>query len=85
MIFLRGKIIGRLECGLPSRKYPRNSESPRVSSPGFGNDSKMLVIRRRRIDEADISTPVAVERDVNCLEEAVRSFTAMRSSCRSSR
>ncbi|GFU93097.1 transposable element Tcb2 transposase [Trichonephila clavipes] len=25
-----------------SWKYPRNLESPRVSSPGFGNDSKMM-------------------------------------------
>ncbi|GFY36444.1 uncharacterized protein TNCV_26421 [Trichonephila clavipes] len=25
-------------------KYPRNLESPRVSSPGFGNDSKMMVM-----------------------------------------
>ncbi|GFU93376.1 uncharacterized protein TNCV_1861061 [Trichonephila clavipes] len=42
--------------------------------------------RRRRIDEADISTPVAVDlRAVNCMEEAVRSFTAMRSRRRSSR
>ncbi|GFY23800.1 HTH_Tnp_Tc3_2 domain-containing protein [Trichonephila clavipes] len=43
--FLRGRIIGRLECvDVPSWKYPRNVESPRVSSPGFGNDSKMMVI-----------------------------------------
>ncbi|GFX03789.1 uncharacterized protein TNCV_2113611 [Trichonephila clavipes] len=42
--------------------------------------------RRRRIDEADVSTPVAVDqRAVNCLEEAVRLFTAMRNRCRSSR
>ncbi|PRD31576.1 UNVERIFIED_CONTAM: hypothetical protein NCL1_23143 [Trichonephila clavipes] len=41
--------------------------------------------RRRRIDEAAISTPVAVDqRAANCLEEAVRSFTAMRSKRRSS-
>ncbi|GFU53164.1 transposable element Tcb1 transposase [Trichonephila clavipes] len=32
---------------VPSWKYPRNLESPRVSSPGFGNDSKMVVINRR--------------------------------------
>ncbi|GFX01920.1 uncharacterized protein TNCV_371091 [Trichonephila clavipes] len=32
--------------------------------------------RRRRIDEVDISKPVAVDqRAANCLEEAVRSFT----------
>ncbi|GFU95858.1 transposable element Tcb1 transposase [Trichonephila clavipes] len=30
-----------------SWKYPRNLESPRVSSPGFGNDSKMMIIKRR--------------------------------------
>ncbi|GFU57535.1 transposable element Tcb1 transposase [Trichonephila clavipes] len=32
---------------VPSWKYPRNLESARVSSPGFGNDSKMMVINRR--------------------------------------
>ncbi|GFX58274.1 uncharacterized protein TNCV_4050321 [Trichonephila clavipes] len=42
--------------------------------------------RRRRIDETDISTSVAVDqRAANFLEEAVRSLTAMRSRCRSSR
>ncbi|GFX39534.1 transposable element Tcb1 transposase [Trichonephila clavipes] len=45
--FLRGRIIGRLECvDMPRWKYPRNLESPRVSSAGFGNDSKMMVINR---------------------------------------
>ncbi|GFT46484.1 uncharacterized protein TNCV_3183751 [Trichonephila clavipes] len=40
--------------------------------------------RRRRIDEADISRPVAVDQsDSNCLEKAVRSLTTMRSRCRS--
>ncbi|GFT81841.1 uncharacterized protein TNCV_4336801 [Trichonephila clavipes] len=42
--FLRGRIIGRLECGRTSWKYPRNLELSRVSSPGFGNDSKMMVM-----------------------------------------
>ncbi|GFT68931.1 uncharacterized protein TNCV_1804601 [Trichonephila clavipes] len=42
--FLRGRIIGRLEyVDVPSWKYPRNLQSPRVSSPGFGN-SKMMVM-----------------------------------------
>ncbi|GFT89706.1 uncharacterized protein TNCV_3137861 [Trichonephila clavipes] len=41
--FLRGRIIGRLECGR-TQQYQRNLESPRVSSPGFGNDSKMMVM-----------------------------------------
>ncbi|GFW89086.1 transposable element Tcb2 transposase [Trichonephila clavipes] len=47
--FLRGRIIGRLECGRTQLKNPRNLESPRVSSPGFGNDSKMMVSRRTLI------------------------------------
>ncbi|GFU26808.1 transposable element Tcb2 transposase [Trichonephila clavipes] len=29
---------------VPSWKYPRNLESPTVSSPGFGNDSEMMVV-----------------------------------------
>ncbi|GFU22094.1 uncharacterized protein TNCV_4300751 [Trichonephila clavipes] len=42
--------------------------------------------RRRRIEEADISTPVAVDQGVaNCLEEAVRLFTSLQSRGRSSR
>ncbi|GFY29843.1 uncharacterized protein TNCV_4071561 [Trichonephila clavipes] len=41
--------------------------------------------RRRRIDETDVSTHVVVDkRAANCLEKAVRSFTAMRNRCRSS-
>ncbi|GFT83310.1 uncharacterized protein TNCV_3003821 [Trichonephila clavipes] len=42
--------------------------------------------RCRGIDEADVSTSVAVDQQAsNCLDEAVRSFTTMRSRCRSSR
>ncbi|GFU79695.1 uncharacterized protein TNCV_4037021 [Trichonephila clavipes] len=42
--------------------------------------------KRQRIDKADINSPVAVDqRAANCLEEVVRSFTAMRSRYRSSR
>ncbi|GFT66798.1 transposable element Tcb1 transposase [Trichonephila clavipes] len=33
---------------VPSWKYPRSLESPRVLSPGFSNDSKKMVINRRR-------------------------------------
>ncbi|GFY23650.1 uncharacterized protein TNCV_1039491 [Trichonephila clavipes] len=43
--FLRGRIIGRLKCGLTQREVSEEYlESPRVSSPGFGNDSKMMVM-----------------------------------------
>ncbi|GFU00371.1 uncharacterized protein TNCV_4259021 [Trichonephila clavipes] len=40
--FLRGRIIGRLECGRTQLEVSEELESPRVSSPGFGNDSKMM-------------------------------------------
>ncbi|GFV63865.1 uncharacterized protein TNCV_5138701 [Trichonephila clavipes] len=42
--FLRGRIIGRLECGRTQLEVSRNMESPTVSSPGFGNKSKMMVM-----------------------------------------
>ncbi|GFS88167.1 uncharacterized protein TNCV_765211 [Trichonephila clavipes] len=42
--FLRGRIIGRLECGRTQLELSGNLESQRVSSPGFGNDSKMIVM-----------------------------------------
>ncbi|GFV03117.1 transposable element Tc3 transposase [Trichonephila clavipes] len=35
---------------VPSWKYPRTLKSPRVSSPGFGNDSKMIVISSLQSD-----------------------------------
>ncbi|GFX76361.1 uncharacterized protein TNCV_593241 [Trichonephila clavipes] len=34
--FLRDGVIGQLECG--------RTQLPRVSSPGFGNDSKMMIM-----------------------------------------
>ncbi|GFW13344.1 DDE_3 domain-containing protein [Trichonephila clavipes] len=44
MIFLRGRTIGRLECGRTQPEVSEELESPRVPSEGFGNDSKMMVI-----------------------------------------
>ncbi|GFW31879.1 transposable element Tcb1 transposase [Trichonephila clavipes] len=38
--------MGDWNVEVPSWKYLRNLESPRVSSPGFDNDSKMMVINR---------------------------------------
>ncbi|GFX77559.1 HTH_Tnp_Tc3_2 domain-containing protein [Trichonephila clavipes] len=45
MIFYGVELLDDWNVDVPSWKYPRNLESPRVSSPGFGNDSKMMVIR----------------------------------------
>ncbi|GFV16963.1 uncharacterized protein TNCV_2317931 [Trichonephila clavipes] len=42
--FLRGRIIGQLEFGRTRLEVSEELESPRVSSPGFGNDSKMMVM-----------------------------------------
>ncbi|GFV35383.1 uncharacterized protein TNCV_3204151 [Trichonephila clavipes] len=42
--FLLGRIIGRLECELILLEVSEELESPTVSSPGFGNDSKIMVM-----------------------------------------
>ncbi|GFX37260.1 transposable element Tcb1 transposase [Trichonephila clavipes] len=47
MIFYVVELLDDWNVDGPSWKYPRNLESPRVSSAGFGNDSKMIVINRR--------------------------------------
>ncbi|GFW34660.1 transposable element Tcb2 transposase [Trichonephila clavipes] len=38
------ELLDDWNVDVPSWKYPRNLESPRVSSPGFGIDSKMIVM-----------------------------------------
>ncbi|GFW04426.1 transposable element Tcb1 transposase [Trichonephila clavipes] len=47
MIFSVVELLDDWNVDVPRWKYPRNFESPRGSSPGFGNDSKMMVINRR--------------------------------------
>ncbi|GFW85030.1 transposable element Tcb1 transposase [Trichonephila clavipes] len=47
MIVYVAELLDDWNVDVPSWKYPRNMESPSVSSPGFGNDSKMTVINRR--------------------------------------
>ncbi|GFV21010.1 transposable element Tcb1 transposase [Trichonephila clavipes] len=47
MIFYEVELLDDWNVDVPSWKYPRNLELPRVSSPGFGNDSKIMVINRR--------------------------------------
>ncbi|GFW64127.1 uncharacterized protein TNCV_708321 [Trichonephila clavipes] len=43
--FYMVKLLNYWNVDVPSWKYPRNLKSPRVSSPGFGNESKMMVMR----------------------------------------
>ncbi|GFW55255.1 transposable element Tc3 transposase [Trichonephila clavipes] len=38
------ELLDDWNVDVPTWKYSRNLESPRVSSPGFGHDSKMMVI-----------------------------------------
>ncbi|GFX20981.1 uncharacterized protein TNCV_80361 [Trichonephila clavipes] len=38
------KLLDDWNVDVPSWKYPRNLKSPRVSSPGFGNNSNMMVM-----------------------------------------
>ncbi|GFX09594.1 transposable element Tcb1 transposase [Trichonephila clavipes] len=47
MIFYVVELLDDWNVDVPSWKYPRNLESPRVPSPGFDNDSKMMVINIR--------------------------------------
>ncbi|GFV88927.1 HTH_Tnp_Tc3_2 domain-containing protein [Trichonephila clavipes] len=37
------ELLDDWNVNVPSWEHPRNVESPRVSSPGFGNDSKMML------------------------------------------
>ncbi|GFX10355.1 hypothetical protein TNCV_1867501 [Trichonephila clavipes] len=53
MIFYVVDILDDWNVDVPSWKYPRNLESPRVSSPGFDNDSK----RKDRVVVYSASTP----------------------------
>ncbi|GFX70744.1 hypothetical protein TNCV_1032721 [Trichonephila clavipes] len=38
------ELLDDWNVDVPSWKYPRNLKVPRVSSPGFGDDSKMMVM-----------------------------------------
>ncbi|GFU79473.1 DDE_3 domain-containing protein [Trichonephila clavipes] len=46
MVFYVVELLDDWNVDVPNWKYPRNLESPRVSSPGFGKNSKMMVITR---------------------------------------
>ncbi|GFU48618.1 uncharacterized protein TNCV_1439871 [Trichonephila clavipes] len=55
MIFYVVELLDDWNVDVPSWKYSRNLESTRVSSPGFGNDSKSMVMR------VDVTAQVAPE------------------------
>ncbi|GFV33869.1 hypothetical protein TNCV_1891851 [Trichonephila clavipes] len=43
MVFYVVELLDDWNKDVPRWKYPRNLEPPRVSSPGFGNDSKRML------------------------------------------
>ncbi|GFU79225.1 uncharacterized protein TNCV_2137481 [Trichonephila clavipes] len=49
------ELLDDWNVDVPSWKYPRNLKSPRVSSPGIGNDTKMMVMG------VDVTSQVAPE------------------------
>ncbi|GFT49278.1 transposable element Tcb1 transposase [Trichonephila clavipes] len=55
MIFYVVELLDDWNVDVPSWKYPRILESPRVSSPGFGDDSKMMIML------VDVTTQVSPE------------------------
>ncbi|GFX97876.1 HTH_Tnp_Tc3_2 domain-containing protein [Trichonephila clavipes] len=68
MTFYVVELLDDWNMDVPSWKYSRNLESPRVSSPGFGNDSKMMVIyyqmkqTQHRIRPVSSATSMTVSR-----------------------
>ncbi|GFU42237.1 uncharacterized protein TNCV_4554191 [Trichonephila clavipes] len=80
---MRSKTLSFEAAGRGSRARRRPTKSHTCS---IGTLARNLRCSRRRIDEANICTPVEVDqRAASCLEEAVRSFTAIWSRCRSLR
>ncbi|GFX83543.1 DDE_3 domain-containing protein [Trichonephila clavipes] len=73
MIFNVVELLDDWNVEVPSWKYPRNMESPRVSSPGFGNDSKMMVISRTDLHVQSVTMTGHIYRDV-ILEQHVCLF-----------
>ncbi|GFV85799.1 HTH_Tnp_Tc3_2 domain-containing protein [Trichonephila clavipes] len=62
MIFYVVELLDDWNVDVPSRKYPRNLESPRVSSPGFVNDSKMMKQTEHIIRPVSSATSTTVSR-----------------------
>ncbi|GFW86790.1 DDE_3 domain-containing protein [Trichonephila clavipes] len=73
MIFYVVELLDDWNVDVASWKYPRNLESDRVSSPGFGNVSKMMVKTDLHLHSVTITGHIY--RDV-ILEQHVRFFRA---------
>ncbi|GFT04665.1 DDE_3 domain-containing protein [Trichonephila clavipes] len=74
MIVYFVELLDDWNVEVPSCKDPRNLKSPRVSSSGFGNNFKMMVITDLHVQSVTMTGHIY--RDVN-LEQHVRLFRAM--------
>ncbi|GFW02104.1 transposable element Tcb1 transposase [Trichonephila clavipes] len=70
MIFYVVELLDDWNVDVPNWKHQRNLESPRVSSPGFGNDSKMMVINRRST-ASDLSRQLSSATDTTVSRQTV--------------
>ncbi|GFT96061.1 transposable element Tcb1 transposase [Trichonephila clavipes] len=55
MIFYVVELLDNWNVDVPSWKYPRNLDSPTVSSPCIGNDSKMMLLPKETDGAPDLS------------------------------
>ncbi|GFS66400.1 transposable element Tcb1 transposase [Trichonephila clavipes] len=60
-VFYVVELLDYWNVDVPSWKYPKNLESPRVSSPGFGNDSKMKMEHSIRLVSSATGTTVSMQ------------------------
>ncbi|GFX24571.1 transposable element Tcb1 transposase [Trichonephila clavipes] len=64
------ELLDDWNVNVPSWKNPRNLESHRVPSPGFGKDSKMIVIKRRST-ASDLSRQLSSATGTTVLRQTV--------------
>ncbi|GFS97931.1 transposable element Tcb1 transposase [Trichonephila clavipes] len=64
------ELLDDWNVDVPSWKHPRNLELPRVSSPGFSNDSKRMVINRRST-VSDLSRQLSSATDTTVSRQTV--------------
>ncbi|GFY26959.1 DDE_3 domain-containing protein [Trichonephila clavipes] len=55
MIFYVVELLNDWNVNVPRWKYPKNLESSRMSSPGFRNDSKMMVITDLHVESVTMT------------------------------
>ncbi|GFT91088.1 uncharacterized protein TNCV_2008911 [Trichonephila clavipes] len=74
MIVYVVELLDDWNKNVPIWKYRRNFESPRVSSPGFGNDSKVMLTQRH-------SSQIGLGCAINLLTGFLMDFETMSKRC----